>query len=431
MAFQYRPFSKKQLQLLTWWADGSPFKDYNGVIAEGSVRAGKTLIMSLSFVLWSMQFGNGLYFGMAGKTIASFERNVLNQLKECLNLRGYRYKVKGNAITVSDGKHQNTYYVFGGRDERSQDLIQGVTLAGMLFDEAALMPRSFVNQAIARCSVQGSKLWFNCNPEGPMHWFYQEIIQTSDENKLLRIHFGLDDNPALSEEIKERYRNMFHGIFYKRFILGEWVFATGVIYDCFSFDKNVIDKSLLPIQIKEGDIKPVYGCDFGTFNPHVYLRGYIARKGNNPAIYITDEYVYDGRKSGRQKSTEDYVRDFEKFNGDLECRGIAIDPSASSLIVTHQQHGHIVRKAKNDVLSGINAVYKMLQSGNIIVCSNCKNLIAEFGMYRWNDKVADKQGKDEVVKEYDHCMDALRYMVMTFLSQYEIFRLTDMMEVKF
>lgn len=428
MPFQYKPFSRKQLQLLTWWAEYSPHKDANGVIAEGSVRAGKTLIMSLSFILWSLSFGDGLQFGMAGKTIASFERNVLKQLKECLTLRKIRWRVKGNSMIISNGKHTNTYYIFGGRDERSQDLIQGVTLAGMLFDEVALMPESFVNQAMARCSIEGSKLWFNCNPEGPMHWFYQKIVLMADKLKLVRIHFGLDDNPALSEKTKERYRNMFDGIFYRRFILGEWVLASGIVYDCFNEQRNKIKYNSLPVCIKERSVLPVYGCDFGTYNPQVYLQGYILRNAPDkvgPVLYITKEYYYNSRKVGYQKSTEDYVSDFNKFNEEKPHKGIAIDPSASSLIVSHKRNGDIVRKANNDVIYGITAVYKLLKSGNIIIVDSCENLLNEIGMYRWNEKSADKAGKDEVIKEFDHAMDALRYMVTTFMLSYDIFRMTN------
>lgn len=176
--FAFQPFTEKQMKVLTWWSDNSPVQDYSGIICDGAIRSGKTLVMSLSYVLWAMHAFNGCCFGMCGKTIASFRRNVLSFLLQLLEEQGYSviYRRSENCITVQRGSVSNDFYVFGGKDESSQDLIQGMTLAGCLFDEVALMPQSFVNQATARCSVSGSKFWFNCNPDNPHHWFYQEWI---------------------------------------------------------------------------------------------------------------------------------------------------------------------------------------------------------------------------------------------------------------
>lgn len=171
--FKFQPFSKRQRMVLNWWTDGSPVRDYEGIIADGAIRSGKTVCMSLSFVMWAMSSFNGQNFAMCGKTIGSFRRNVLFWLKLMLKSRGYRVTDHraDNLVVISRGDVENNFYVFGGKDERSQDLIQGITLAGVFFDEVALMPESFVNQATGRCSVDGSKYWFNCNPDGPNHWF--------------------------------------------------------------------------------------------------------------------------------------------------------------------------------------------------------------------------------------------------------------------
>ena len=159
--FKFKPFSKKQKQVLTWWCPASSVKDKDGIIADGAIRSGKTVCMSLSFVMWAMNSFNGQNFGMCGKTIGSFRRNVLFWLKLMLKSRGYQTKDHraDNLLEVSRGNVTNYFYVFGGKDERSQDLIQGITLAGVFFDEVALMPESFVNQATGRCSVEGSKFW--------------------------------------------------------------------------------------------------------------------------------------------------------------------------------------------------------------------------------------------------------------------------------
>ena len=136
-----------------------------------------------------------------------------------------------NFMDVSDGEHKNRFYIFGGRDESSYMLIQGVTLAGVLMDEAPLMPQSFVNQATARCSVAGRRFWFNCNPAGSKeHWFYQEWIAGAEAKHALVLNFTLDDNPSLSPEIVAGYKAMYKGVFYRRYILGEWVGAEGSLF---------------------------------------------------------------------------------------------------------------------------------------------------------------------------------------------------------
>ena len=169
-------FSPKQRQVLTWWCPGSPHEAREAIICDGAVRSGKTLCLGLSFFSWAMAGFDGAAFGLCGKTAGALRRNLLGELMPLLGELGFRWeeKVSRNLLKVRFGGRENTFYLFGGRDEGSAALIQGVTLAGVLLDEAALMPRSFVEQACARCSVTGSRLWFSCNPEGPEHWFYQE-----------------------------------------------------------------------------------------------------------------------------------------------------------------------------------------------------------------------------------------------------------------
>lgn len=192
--FKFQKFSRKQRQVFTWWADSSPVKDKDGIIADGAIRSGKTVSMSLSYVMWAMERHDGQNFIMAGKTISSFKRNVLQNLKLMLTSRGYRwdYHISGdlpNMLEVTKKGKTNYFFIFGGKDEGSQDLVQGITAAGAFFDEVALMPESFVNQATGRCSVEGRKFWFNCNPAGPMHWFKLNWIDKCRKKKLLYLHF--------------------------------------------------------------------------------------------------------------------------------------------------------------------------------------------------------------------------------------------------
>ncbi|WP_330643062.1 PBSX family phage terminase large subunit [Blautia obeum] len=269
--FYFSPFSKKQKQVLTWWCKESPVHDKDGIIADGAIRSGKTISMSLSFVMWAMSSFSGQNFAMCGKTIGSFRRNVLFWLKLMLLSRGYSvtdHRADNLLIIRKDGK-ENYFYIFGGKDERSQDLIQGITLAGVFFDEVALMPESFVNQATGRCSVKGSKFWFNCNPDGPYHWFKVNWIDKCEQKNILYLHFTMDDNLSLDKEIKARYRSMYIGVFFKRYILGLWAAAEGIIYDMFDEEKHVRNiKDFFRLLI---DGNRYVSCDYGTQNATVFL----------------------------------------------------------------------------------------------------------------------------------------------------------------
>ena len=188
-------FSRKQRQVLTWWRQNR----WQAIICDGAVRSGKTFCMGLSFFLWAQSCFDGRQFALCGKTVGALRRNLLTELVPCLRRIGMivRENRSANSLMVEFGGQRNQFLLFGGKDESSAALIQGSTLAGLLLDEAALMPRSFVEQAVARCSVRGSKLWFNCNPEGPEHWFYKEWIEKAESRGALRLHFTMADNPGV------------------------------------------------------------------------------------------------------------------------------------------------------------------------------------------------------------------------------------------
>lgn len=428
MSFKYSPFSLKQLQVLTWWTDKSPYNKANGIIAEGAVRSGKTIIMGLSFVIWASSRDSGLNYAICGKTVSSARRNIIEPLIEMLRLRGYKVvekKTEGKLLISYQG-NVNTFYVFGGKDESSASLIQGVTLAGVLFDEVALMPKSFVEQALARCSVEGSKYWFNCNPEGPRHWFKTEHIDQAKEKKYLCFHFTLDDNLSLSEDTKQRYRSMFTGIFYKRFILGEWAFADGVVYsdipDATFYGKETRD-NVVPIAIREGDVKPLYGSDYGTTNPQVYLEIYKYYKPGDriPYFYVDREYYWNSKERFQQKTDIEYVEDFKRFRESKRYKALYIDPAAESLRIAHQKAGDIVIAAKNNVQQGISMLSTLFHINHIFINKDeCPNLVAELGLYQWDQKKSER-GKEEVLKTNDHACDALRYAIFTSTSKAEVF----------
>lgn len=405
--FTFKPFSNKQIKVLTWWRKDSPVKDSDGIICDGSIRAGKTVSMALSYVMWAMESFDDMNFGMAGKTIGSLRRNVITPLKKMLKSR--KYKVRDhrsdNMLSVTKNGVTNFFYIFGGKDEASQDLIQGITLAGMFFDEVALMPESFVNQATGRCSVDGSKYWFNCNPAGPYHWFKTNWIDRKKEKNLLHVHFTMNDNLSLSEAIKKRYYNMYSGVFYKRYILGLWVLAEGVVYDMFDKDKHTVKP------LERAYTQYYVSCDYGTQNPTTFgLWGLFAG-----IWYKVKEYHYDGRKKNKQKTDQEYLEDLREFIGEVKgLKGVIVDPSAASFIALLKKNRIKVIKAKNDVLEGIRNVANALVNNLIKYNNTCIETFREFASYVWDEKAADR-GEDAVVKQNDHQMDGDRYFVNTIL----------------
>ena len=211
-------FSNKQLRAMTWWMPKSQDKGFDALVCDGAVRSGKTLAMGLGFFLWAMSCFSGRRFALCGKTRGGVRRNVVEGLLPWLRKLGMTVLDHRGAqvLTVRFGRQENEFYLFGGKDEGSAALIQGMTLAGVFLDEVVLMPRSFVEQACARCSVEGSRLWFSCNPEGPNHWFYQEWVCRAEEKRALYLHFTMADNPSLSARVRARYESMYSGIFYRR-----------------------------------------------------------------------------------------------------------------------------------------------------------------------------------------------------------------------
>lgn len=406
--FKFKPFSIKQKKVLTWWLEESPANDKDGIIADGSIRSGKTVSMALSFVMWAMNDFEEQNFAMCGKTIGSFRRNVLMVLKLMLASRGYKVKDHraDNFLEISFKGKINYFYIFGGKDERSQDLIQGITLAGVLFDEVALMPESFVNQATGRCSVDGSKFWFNCNPDGPHHWFKTGWIDKTKEKNILYLHFTMDDNLSLTEKIKQRYASLYSGVFYQRYILGLWVVAEGIIYDMFSAAKHIVED--IP---KTENAKYYVSCDYGTQNATVFL---LWRNGPGDTWYCIDEYYYSGRDESTQKTDNAYADDLETFIAGRKIEAIVIDPSAASFIALLKERGYKIRKARNDVLDGIRFTGTQLNLAKILFNKKCVNTIKEFSSYVWDEKACER-GEDKPIKQHDHAMDAVRYFCYTII----------------
>ncbi|WP_051131713.1 PBSX family phage terminase large subunit [Oscillibacter ruminantium] len=404
--------SKKQTDILHW-----PYTGRTALICDGAVRSGKTSIMSLSFILWAMGNFNNCNFGLSGKTVGSAERNIIQPLLSITYLRqnfNMVYSRSTHQLIVSRGKKQNRFYVFGGKDESSYMLIQGITLAGVLLDEVALMPRSFVEQALARCSVSNAKFWFNCNPDVPEHWFNKEWILHAADKDATHLHFTMEDNPSLSKETIDRYKSLYTGVFYQRYILGLWVAGDGVIYDMFSRDVNVYTDEQRPQGLPYLAVRHI-SCDYGTANPQVYLDIY----DDGERVWVDREYRWDSRKERRQKTDSEYADELQTFMGadpQFLCP-VIVDPSAASFILELQRRGVYVTQGDNNVPDGIRRVAQLFSRRVLMIHDTCEGLIGELGSYVWDDKAA-KMGVEKPVKTMDHGPDALRYYVNTALPKW-------------
>ena len=401
----FTPFSQKQMKALCWWLPQSPYADRDAIICDGAVRSGKTMCMSVSFVTWAFSEFSDRSFALCGKTIASLRRNVVTVMLPVLRELGFECEEKysRNLVEITFKGVTNRFYLFGGKDEGSAALIQGMTLAGVLFDEVTLMPRSFVEQALARCSVEGSKFWFNCNPEHPMHWFHEEWIKKREEKNCFYLHFAMSDNPSLTPAVIRRYEKLYSGAFYERFVLGRWVAAQGSVYPMFSQENHVV-------QPPDTFGRYYISCDYGTVNPSSF--GLWGENGGR--WYRIREYYFNSRTEGRQKTDSEHYEALCELAENLPVEAVIVDPSAASFMECIRRGGRFrVIPARNDVIDGIRRVSDCLKERKILFSPSCKDTIREFGLYRWEESSA----KDSVRKENDHAMDDIRYFVSTVLTE--------------
>lgn len=395
------------------WAHLTKFKNRKAIICDGSVRSGKTVSMILGFVHWAMRFFDGKNFGICGKTISSTERNIILPLLNMPDITDYyslQYiRGENKRIIIRSGSHTNTFFIFGGKDESSYTLVQGITLSGVLFDEVALMPKSFVDQAVARTlSEPEARYWFNCNPESAEHWFYKEWICNTRQKKALHLHFTMQDNPILSPEQIADAERLYTGVFYNRYIKGLWCVAEGLIYPM--FDKAVHVTHHPELQ-PGGDY--YISCDYGTLNPTSAGLWYLQPDGH--AIRLR-EYYYDGRKAKTPRTDEEHYAALKQLAGDVadKVRAVIVDPSAASFIECIRRHGLFrVWQADNSVLNGIRDTSSLLQMQYLHICDNCTDIIREFSLYRWDESAAE----DRPIKENDHAMDDMRYFVRTAMTR--------------
>lgn len=405
--------SSKQEQILRF-----PYTKYDALICDGAVRSGKTSIMSLSFFLWAMNTFNNCAFAFCGKSVGAVERNVVVPLLSVRYLQenfAIRYNRGAHLITVRRGNRENRFYLFGGRDESSYTLIQGVTLAGVMLDEVALMPRSFVEQALARCSVENAKLWFNCNPESPQHWFYTEWIKKAEEKNALLLHFLMSDNPSLSEQTLQRYESMYTGVFYDRYIKGLWVIAEGLIYPLFADNpqRYEVTRDELPA------FKYItVGVDFGG-NKSAYAF---------VATGLTEDWDVCALRSlripAKGVSVEQMIARFVRFCEGIEQDYGAIDfvypDNAEQAIINSmdaQTRWRIIGSVKGEIIDRIRTMDTLLSTDRFrYVSGECDSLKSALCEAVWDDKKLEDVRLDDGTSDID-TLDAWEYSFSAFLRQ--------------
>lgn len=390
--FKFKPFSKQQQRLIYWWRPGLVSSENDFVIADGSIRSGKTIACIIGFLTWSQEMFEGESFILAGKTMGALKKNVVRPMLQILEAWGwsYTYIRSGTDARIEIGS--NVYYLYGANTEAAQDALQGLTAAGAYLDEAALFPRSFIDQAIGRCSVDGWKVWMNCNPEGPHAYIKEEFIDKATEKRVYRLHFVMDDNLTLSVDRKEAYRRAWSpgSVFYKRFILGLWVAADGLIYQ--QFADNVKQYLVDPKWLEENEIiYATIGVDFGgtksahSFTLTGFTRGY-------KQVVVLDEYYCKKRINPKQLQ-DDFIDFVRRAQSKYKVYEAYCDSAEQTLIAGLEMacsQAHVGIDIKNAIKGSINdriAFYNSLIAQNRWkIMSHCKHIIEAFENACYDDK---------------------------------------------
>jgi len=370
-------------------------KDKRLNFLSGSVRSGKTYISLLKFLLWIASMPADYEFIMVGKSVGSLQRNCFNYIYQFIGEENF----KANKTSKQAKVFGRTVWLEGALDERSEGKIRGMTLAGAYCDEVTLYPESFFVMLLTRLSVPGAKLFATCNPDNPMHYIKTKYIDKADELDCAVWNFLLTDNTHLPKEYLDSLSKEFKGVFYNRFVLGEWCKADGLVYPMFS-NANIVPT------VERNYEQYCVSMDYGILNPTAMILWGLC----DGVWYAVREYYHSGRETNEQKTDEQYYRELEKLCGDLYVSYVYIDPSASSFITLVRQRGrfHVVH-ANNAVMEGIQHTASALDEKRIMINDCCQMTIREFGLYSWDSK----SDGDAVIKENDHAMDAVRYFVQT------------------
>lgn len=395
-------FSPKQLNVLAKTATGN-LGFIN--ILEGSVRSGKTYVANAAWALFILESPHTKFL-MSGESTDSLYRNVIDDLIKIFgrSRATYQESAKGGArLVINYGGKKKICYCRGGSKANDEAKIRGLTLGGWYADEITLHHESFVKMALSRLSLNGAKTIWTTNPDSPFHPIKKEYVDLAAAKNYGHWHFDLEDNLSLSQEYKDNIKAAYAGIFYDRFIRGLWVLADGIIYSMFDEKIHVVPTKDRPY------FQKYVSVDFGMQNPTTY--GLFGKCTTDGKWYKIKEYHHSGREEKQQKTVSEYIDDLIKFM-DGEPLQVIVDPSAAAFIEEAKRKNIKIKKANNDVLTGIANVSKALKNEEIYFNDCCKETLKEFATYIW-DANASLKGKDAPVKENDHHMDDLRYFINT------------------
>lgn len=374
-------------------------------ILHGSVRSGKTWISLVVWAFWVALNPKDKSYLMVAKTLTSLKRNCLDLLEGLVGKKNFTYSLPAKEGCLFGRK----IYLEGVNDARAESKIRGMTLQGAYCDEVTLYSEDFFSMLLSRLSEHGAKLFGTTNPDSPFHWFKVNYLDRVDELDMYEIEFLIDENTFLDKHYVEELKKEYTGVYYKRYILSQWVTADGLIYDMFDEKEHIKDVSGMAFD------RYYISIDYGTQNPTTFLLfGH-----NDGKWYGIKEYYYSGREKQRQKTDSEFADDLIEFIGDIDYRYIIIDPSAASFIAELRKRGLRIKKANNAVLDGIRLVGSKIQNGYLFLDKSMENTIKEISTYSWDSKAA-QHGEDKPIKANDHSMDAMRYFVSTVLKPHGV-----------
>lgn len=390
----YKNLTEKQNSLMQIAKGG--LKRIN--ILHGSVRSGKTWISLVLWCVWVRNMPPDKTYIMTAKTLTTLKRNCLDLLELLAGKKNFKYSISKKEAVLYGRK----IYLEGVADSEAESKIRGMTLQGAYCDEITLFTEDFFNMLLSRLSEPGAKLFGTTNPDNPNHWFKVNYIDRRDELDFFIMEFLIDDNTFLDKHYVEELKKEYTGVFYRRFILGEWCSAEGLVYPMFDKSLHVVQS----IPEEQGQAEYYISIDYGTLNP---CSMGLWRLDDCLAVRIKESY-YSGKQSKKLLTDEEYYEMLEALAEDYPVKLVIIDPSAASFIATIRRHGRFtVRKANNAVLDGIRITGTLLQSGKLKIHQVCEDAIREFGTYAWDEA----SGEDKVIKEFDHAMDEIRYFCAT------------------
>lgn len=365
----------------------------------GATRSGKTYLDFKWIIPLRIRerAGKDGLAAILGVTKSTIERNVLEPMR---NL--YGDKLVG---TISS---DNTAWIFGekcyclGAEKVSQvSKIRGASIKYCYGDEVADWSEEVFALLKSRLDKEYSCFDGTYNPQYPNHWLKRFLDSDAD---IFSQVYTIDDNPFLPPSFVENLKKEYAGtVFYDRYILGKWTLAEGLVYPMFG------DSCIVQDIPDTGDY--YISIDYGTHNPFSAGLWCVTK---TEAVRI-GEYYYCGREERKEKTPEEYYSEVKRLAGGRDIKCLIVDPSADAFIATVKKHHDFkVRGAVNDVLPGIQTTAEMIASGKVKIHESCEDAIREFGLYRWDEKAES----DRVVKENDHAMDEIRYMVMTVLKKH-------------